>query len=374
MARPSHGRPYVCGPYKHRARFRLQIYTGQRRGDGRRERPFRNRSFETREAARRWRAEFERQVACAGRSVGDAMIDFLAWKERKGNKARSLVTDRYRLEAILDVAMPLASLRAPQAQALYDELVDRPNARGGKTAADTHQACLVQAKAFGRFCVDRSLLSVNPFEKVEPVGRKSRGKLQLRLDEARTFYEHCMKAWREDKDATAIGAVLPFVMNLRATEVAELEGRDVDDKGRILWVAEGEDERGEDKGKTDAARRRLKIPAPLRPIMMTLAALAGADGRLFTLLDGRPADRHRVADWARIHMRRAKVRVVSTHGLRGTHSTLATEAGTSPEQLARSMGHESPAMTERHYIQGEARQGADLDRLMETLEDKETEQ
>jgi len=360
MPRPAHGHPYVCGPYPHRRRFRLVIYTGAPGPRGKR--AARREYFETAEAARRWRREFERQVAAAGRTVGDAVTLFLDAKRKRGNKERSIATDRYRLDAILDAQMPLASLNAQRAQDLYDDLV----AEGG--AVDTHQGCLVQARAFGEFCVRQGWLARNPFKAVEPQGRKSRGKEQLRLDEARTFYLHCLRAWRERKDRSAIAALLPFIMNLRASEVAGLVARDVDDRGRILWVAEGIDEQsGDEDAKSPAARRRLKVPPPLTPILLEL--VASSPGHLFTLRSGLPANRHRVADWCERHLELAGVRVVTTHGLRGTHSTLATEAGTSPEDLARSMGHEDPGMTQRHYIEGEARTDAGTARLIETLEE-----
>ncbi len=360
MPRPRSDKPYVCGPYKHRARFRLFIYTGASGPRGRRS--ARVQSFDTAEAARRWKVEFERQAAAAGRTVGDAVTEFLEYKRRKGNKERSLTTDRFRLAALLDLEMPIASLTARRAQNLYDELVDQ----GG--AVDTHQGCLVQARALGTFCVGRSWLTSNPFAKVEPVGRKSRGKAQLRLDEARKFRDHCIDAWTKEADKTAVAAVLPFVMNLRASEVAGLVARDVDDRGRILWVAFEEDDAGQGTDKSEAARRRLEVPPEVQPMLIALAEAAGSpEGRLFTLRSGAPADRHRVADWAEQHLKRAGVRVVTTHGLRGTHSTLATEAGTSAVQLAQSMGHTDPGMTERHYIADGTKQAAEMTRLMGVL-------
>jgi integrase len=373
MPRPPRGHPYACGPYKHRRRFRLKIYTGARTERG--TRAVRHQYFDTESAAKAWQREFHRQVAAAGRDVGDLIEAWLAWCLRKGQKQRSVVTLGFRLRALFDEKMPLASLTPPRAQELYDRLVDTPGRRGKPPAADTHQACLVQARAMCNWGVTQGWLRTNPFAKVEPVGRKKRRKAQLRRDEARLFYRHCLEAWARSKDRSAIAALLPFVMNLRASEVGALHAEHVDDRGRVLLVAEGEDvATGEDRGKSEAAQRQLSIPAPLRPIMLEIAALAGPGGALFTKRDGRAADRHRVADWCEQHLRAAGVtRRVTTHGLRGTHSTVSREEGRSPEDIARAMGHTSSSMTERHYIEEGASRDADIDRLMEVLEDEDGE-
>jgi integrase len=45
-----------------------------------------------------------------------------------------------------------------------------------------------------------------------------------------------------------------------------------------------------------------------------------------------------------------KVLRVCPHGLRGTHATLAEEAGTSGTVVAKSLGHENHRVTEEHYL------------------------
>jgi integrase len=352
--RPAAEFPYVCGPYKHRSRYRIIIVTGR----GRSGRQSYTRSFDSRAKAAAWTREFQRQVRAAGRTIEDAVTEYIARAKRKGNKPGTIATTGYRLKAILDYSMPLVDLTPRRAQELYDELVDE----GG--AVDTHHGCLVQARAFGRFCHDQSWLSVNPFLKVEAVGKKSRGKEQLRLDEARTFLSYCFHVWREDRDRGAIAAALPLLLNMRASEVAQLTARDVDDRGKLLWIAEAD-------GKTDAARRRALVPAVLVPALVEMSGAPVTEGGHLFCLDNesRPADRHWVSRSVKRMLAGAKVPLITTHGLRGTHATLATVEGVTGDAVARAMGHTNAGMTERHYIDSEVAADAQVQRVADSLID-----
>lgn len=356
MPRPRSDRSYICGPYRHRARWRLITYIPLVNGGRRRVIC----SYPTREAAAAAKRGAREILAGQGRTVGDAVAEYKTALERKGNKPGSVKTSGYRLAALLDMGIALVDLRPARAQDLYDDLVDE----GG--AVDTHHGCLVAAKAFGRFVVKAGYLKVNPFAEVEPVGKKSRGKDQLRVDEARMFLTHCLKAWREEKDRSAIAAALPLLLNLRASEVSQLVARDVDDKGRLLWIAEAE-------SKTKASRRRALVPGVLVvPLLELAASPAHADGHLFATEDGEPANRHWVSRHARRHMAAAGVTVVTTHGLRGTHATLATVEGVTGEAVARSMGHSDGGKTAKgHYIDGGAAADAQTGRVEDALIDGE---
>jgi len=59
----------------------------------------------------------------------------------------------------------------------------------------------------------------------------------------------------------------------------------------------------------------------------------------------------------------AGVRVVSPHGLRGTHAKLAREVGVSGVLLAAAMGHESETTTTEHYAGRAAVANAAIDRV-----------
>jgi integrase len=55
------------------------------------------------------------------------------------------------------------------------------------------------------------------------------------------------------------------------------------------------------------------------------------------------------------------------HGLRGTHATLAVQAGVTGDAVARALGHESFAVTTDHYAKPEAVSGARTDLVLENL-------
>ncbi|MDB4982108.1 MAG: hypothetical protein JWM82_2860, partial [Myxococcales bacterium] len=59
----------------------------------------------------------------------------------------------------------------------------------------------------------------------------------------------------------------------------------------------------------------------------------------------------------------AGVRVVSPHGLRGTHAKMAREVGVSGVLLAQAMGHESETTTTEHYAGRSAVANAGIDRV-----------
>ena len=61
-------------------------------------------------------------------------------------------------------------------------------------------------------------------------------------------------------------------LGLRQGEVTARVARDIDDDGRVLWVP---------FGKTHNARRRLRIPEQLRPLILRLMATKRADEPLF---------------------------------------------------------------------------------------------
>jgi hypothetical protein len=63
----------------------------------------------------------------------------------------------------------------------------------------------------------------------------------------------------------------------------------------------------------------------------------------------------------------AGVPVVSAHGLRGTHATLATARGTTGEVVAAALGHESPSTTYQSYAKPSAVRSARQDRVLKVL-------
>lgn len=132
--------------------------------------------------------------------------------------------------------------------------------------------------------------------------------------------------------------------------------RDLDDEGRLLWIPDS---------KTEKGRRTLVIPESLQGYLRRLAE--GKDGQ--DLLFGA-----RDRDWPRLWVQRicreAGVPVVTAHGQRGLHSTLAVEAGVTARVVADALGHESFATTARSYAKPEAIASAKQRRVFTVLADE----
>ena len=103
---------------------------------------------------------------------------------------------------------------------------------------------------------------------------------------------------------------------------------------------------------TDNARRRLEVPEVLRPLLIRLASGKRPEELLFgpsPIGDGKPL----TDAWLWGHVQKlcneAGVPRVSTHSLRGLHSTLALEAGATSSAVAAALGHGSFQITAKHY-------------------------
>jgi len=117
------------------------------------------------------------------------------------------------------------------------------------------------------------------------------------------------------------------------------------------------------RAKTRAGVRRLRIPDIPQPLLGALASDKEPNDALF----GPTAHRW----WLRLAVRRicgiAKTPVVSPHGLRGTHATLAVQAGVTGDAVAAALGHESFAVTTPHYAKPESVSGARTHQIEERL-------
>lgn len=319
----------VHGPYQHRNRWRV-VVTGS---DGRQTVA----SFASRAEAEAVAASARAQST--GRTVSAAVDAFEAWQRDRGLAASSVHRTHNGLLAILQLEAnghrPLRWLTPARAEQLYaDVQVGR--------AVDTQRSELGYARALGKFCVKRGWLAANPFAGVEAVGRRKRGKVQLHADEARKLFAVCL----EEKSKASIAVAVALLLGLRASEVTNLQARDIDDGGRLVWVQ---------RGKTAAARRTLEVPTVLRPILVELAAGRPGAAWLFGAADIERRSRH----WMLHHVGRlcelAGVPVVCVHALRGTHASLATSAGASAYAVASALGHTSPVVTEAHYVSVQSR-------------------
>ncbi len=305
-------RDRAYGPYRHRDKWRVIVV----RADGERI----TATFASQAVARQRVDEVNAEAV--GRTVTGAIDAFMATST---SKPRSQRTVEHRLRGILgDRNRLLRKLTPNVARELFA-------ARAAKTSGDTQFHELASVRALMRWCVGKGWIRVDPFAGIEPTKPRKRGKPQLRIEEARKLLDACLA--EDSKAATAVA--LALLCGMRASSVTDRTVRDLDDGARVLWI---------ENDKTAAGDRRLEVPAILRARLAALSAGRPGGARLFE--DGN-------RDWLRYHCRRlckaAGIAVVSPHGLRGTHASLARPV-VPVEHVARVLGHAGTAVTQRHYI------------------------
>lgn len=336
----------VIGPYKERAGWRVVVIINGRR---------RNHLALSEADGLRLRKKLERALARAQPPcVGELVQTWLTEKVRAGRcLPKTQRMQSVRLRAILAPCAdcPPADVTEKVARALYEGYAASPSGyKSQPTAAATHRNALGLARGFFAWAVRSGYARVNPFAGVAPMGRPRRGKPQLRIDEARAFLAAALAYADARGDALAVGAAAALLLGLRASEVVCCRVRDLDDRGRVLWI---------DQGKTRNARRRLAVPEILRPYLLRLAESRGPLDFLFG--EVRPGThRSRGVLWKLVRRlcEEAGVPVVTTHSLRGLWATLAVEVGAATHAVAAALGHGSFAVTAKHYAQESAIDGA----------------
>ncbi len=325
----------INGPYKHGDRWRVVASgTGGRQVA---------RSFATyAEAEATIEAARSKSQGVTVRAAVDAYVQKMRDRELR---ASSIESAEDRLAIILGLAVngnrPLRWLRNRGVE-LYDA------AQIGH-APDTHRNALAAGRSFGKFCLKMRWLKLNPFADVEGVGRRRHGKEQLRGSEAIKLTDLCLSLGIEP---APIAVLAVLILGPRASEVIDREVRDLDNGGKLLWIPDS---------KTDAGKRTLDVPGLLQPLLLALAKDRIGAAPLFRRRDGSKATRH----WILYHCKRlcavAGVPVITVHGLRGTHGSLARRGGATGELVAAQLGHASVGITNRAYIQAGASQAADAD-------------
>lgn len=313
------------GPYQHGQRWRVVVVSAGTRVVT---------SYETEGEAKAVVDAVKREIATGDRTIDQAIDEYeLELKQRRGeDKKASVYTTLARLRALMpNRGRSVVSLSAARCAELYAKYST------SGAAVDTHRNSLAEAKTWGRWMVKQGWMRRNPWEGVEGIGRRKKGeKPQLRIDEARDWLRVAMVRADDGEDG-AVAAMVALLCGLRSGEIVELRARDVDDGGRILWVADS---------KTPTGRRRLLVPDVLKPYLieckrgkLPLAYLLGAHDR------GWPTD------WVKRLCALARVPIVTAHGQRGLNGTLAMDAGVSGVAVAASLGHASVSTTVTHYAE-----------------------
>lgn len=335
----------VLGPYQEEQRWRIiQVDARGRR---------KSYTVDSRQAAKRLMARLRANLGAC--TVAATINLWVAARLRAGDAAPATVTDQ--AARVRDLLHPVLDLRLSdvterKAAALYARATTEPTQKTGRPLrAATHRYYLSLVRRLWQWAHKQGYAPHNPWEPVEPVGRVSTGKPQLRPTEARRF-----AAFAEQEAAAGSGLALAALcclsLGLRASEALGLTARDIDAEAGDVYV---------NGTKTAAARRRLKVPAYLATLLGRAAAAR------------HPTDRLCVATRQTLHKTvvamcaRAGVPRVCVHGLRGTHASLAVLGGASVEAVARVLGHTSTQMTLEHYITEEVATAARVAAVDATL-------
>lgn len=278
----------------------------------------------------RWRVAL---AAKASITVMDALEQYRGHLVAKGNRESSITTTMHRLRGFLSDLSLLAGLTPQWADSRYRELAagQRP---------DTHRNTLAELRTFSRWCAakPRGWITGDPLAEVAGVGKRTRGKPQLRIDEIRRWEQVALQL--APSEPGAVAALLSYRSGLRSSEVVERVVRDLDDSGQILWI---------DRSKTEAGRRAVRVSDDLQPHLLRLASGREPGELLF--------GRH-WRDWPREWVQRicalAGVPRVSAHAMRGAYATVAVQLGVPLPAISAGMGHADTAITEAAYAKRDA--------------------
>lgn len=281
-------------------------------------------------------------------TVQQTIAEYQEHMRRRGRAPRTLDKVETSLCMLLvDVERPVVRISA--------ELLRRCVQRrlSGAGSPETVKGDLRVAKTWLRWCVrqayvPRSLLGELADVRVEAAPR--RGKPQLTVDESRRYIAAglAMAAEQPDCDGPVV-ALLPLLCGISGREVFDRTVRDLDCDGAELIIR---------RGKTANRRRRVLLPECIRPHVARFAADKAPGDLLFPGSRGQPRDNRHGRTWVHLVCERAGVPLVCPHGLRGTHSSIAREAGATGQLVASALGH-SEAVNARHYTRREAAQRAE---------------
>ena len=358
MGRPKKG-ARVLGPYRDGSRYKVIVISVNAAGEEVRDQP----KFATQQEAHDYIDEL-RLLTRGDKTVGEAIEMYLAaaapgWRPKTSTSTRSAL---YRL--FEDTTVRLHTLcrhlrdpdnpnkRVTQAALAYRALVESPNRctkkhKARSISAAYHHVVLTRAKIFFRWCCQEGLVAQNPLDEVKAIGMPGAGKPQHTRDQARRFFRTALPL-AEAGDKGALAVLLALLLGLRQGELTGRRVKDCDNvegPGTLVLRIR--------KAKTKKGNRDRRIPRVLDPLVRRLIEGRAPDEWLFPHIDKNGVRPHS-SNWLRANTHRlcklAGVDRVCAHALRGGHSTLAVNAGVSPEAVAEELGHESFATTQRHYL------------------------
>lgn len=336
----------ILGPYEHGGGWRVIEVAA----DGSRTRSL----FDSEARAKRYVELLSQQAASADHTTDSALTEYLRYlKTDKGNKPGSIARTSWAINLFFPEPLALWSIKPVHCRELYDATT-KPRGDKPPLSVDSHRNALAEVKTFLGWCVDRRLITSNPAFGISGQGRRSRRKTQLRVKDARAWYQTAL-ALAQDGDKGAAAALSALLLGMRSSEITSIRVADLDEDEEpfdLLWIPDS---------KTEAGRRTLEVPEPLRPIFGELAKGRGRDAFLFRAPGSKDGKHWR--DWPRKNIRRicvlAGVPPVSAHGMRGMLATITVERGTAGHLVAQTLGHENVRTTLESYAnKGAAAAGA----------------
>ncbi len=357
MARRKVAGERVLGPYRGRNGYRIVRLHPERKPA--------SLSFGTEAEALKAKRDIENALGRTARTLEETIEDYKKYlADDKGNKSLSIDQTARKLRRFFpDHTLPVSLLTPARCAGYYEALRTAKKRNGKPLSVDYHRNALAEARTFLKWCmVEKKWLRSNPLDGVQGKGKRKHGKPQLRIDEVRRWLDKATgiadaalaDPQQKNRVAGAVAAMVTFLLGLRATETVSRVVRDLDDRGRRLWIPDS---------KTEAGKRTIKVPDVLRPYLLKLAEGKKPDERLFG-----HNTRHWVRKWVQRICKAAKVPTVCAHSMRGLHSTLAVAAGVTPDVVAASVGHESSTTTLQSYAKPEAVATAQQERVLRVLD------
>lgn len=309
---------------------------------------------------------YNKDASARGVTLEAAVTMWIDWHRENEYRPATLVSTERKIRRLLDMERngdeSVAWLMG-KGQKLYDTFrTSKSQLDPSKSlSSSTHILALDVAKRFGGWLVKRKLLSSNPFEAVEKVGRVRHGgeKPALTTTEAQAFLA-AADAYGNRVAATA--ATLAVFTGLRASELVGRTVRDLD--GDTLWVTGAL--------KTRTSTRQVQLSPELAERLRAVAGGRPDDAPLFWPPSKDSTDAPTVR-WLWYAISRigkaAKITVpVNSQLCRRTVSRLTTQIGMAAPLLQAHLGHRlGTSVTETSYVGRTVAEQARADRLNQLL-------
>jgi hypothetical protein len=218
---------------------------------------------DSRQAANRLMAKLRANL---GARTVQATLELWGAARLRGGGANptTIAEQSARLHTLLGPVFPLriGEVTERKAAALYERATKEPSKKTGLPLRPaTHRFYLYLTQSLWRWAQKQGYASENPWADIEPIGRVSSGKPQLRPAEARRFAQ-LAEYEAAAGSGVALAALCCLSLGLRASEALGITARDLDHEAGEVYVS---------GTKTKAAKRRLKVP----PSLATLLACRG---------------------------------------------------------------------------------------------------